>query len=142
MTYAELVGVMVGKGCNLAPFAIGRMMDMVEEETGEFPNWSDLVPDWVLESCGELRRSEMHKKFERSGKWWNDIRIDLITKDGKIYALSGWDGESYTDSWQVVDHVKAVGNYDIRPICQQIGEDQFEIVDFEIEEDEQEVSHV
>jgi hypothetical protein len=26
---------------------LGRWMDVVEEETSEFPNWTDEVPEWV-----------------------------------------------------------------------------------------------
>ncbi len=52
MTYQELVEAMQKRGANLADVAIGRMMDMVEEETGVWPNWDDPAPDWVLEIAG------------------------------------------------------------------------------------------
>ena len=71
--------------------------------------------------------------FEPAGKWWNGGQ-EQIEKDGKTYALYGWNGESYTSSWQVVDGTEAVGNYDIRPVYQQTGEDEFEIIDYEIRE--------
>ena len=51
MTYSELLDLMFSKGCNLADVALGSMMDIVEEETGVFPSWSDPVPDWILENC-------------------------------------------------------------------------------------------
>jgi hypothetical protein len=50
-TYEKLVEIMERKGCNLAEIAIGTMMDMVEEETGRFPNWDDIAPEWVVKNC-------------------------------------------------------------------------------------------
>lgn len=47
-TFDELVKIMKLKGCNLAEIAIGRMMDIIEEQTGEWPDWSDIAPDWVV----------------------------------------------------------------------------------------------
>lgn len=69
--------------------------------------------------------------FEPAGKWWNGGQ-EQIKKDGITYALYGWNGESYTDSWEVVDGTEPAGKYDIRPIYQQVGEDEFEIIDYEI----------
>lgn len=59
MTYQELVETMQERGANLADVAIGRMMDMVEEETGVWPNWDDPAPDWVLEAAGMKVRKEV-----------------------------------------------------------------------------------
>ena len=50
-TYNELVDMMFEAGCNLADLAIGNMMDIVEEETGKFPNWDDVVEDWIVKKC-------------------------------------------------------------------------------------------
>lgn len=51
MTYNDLVEKMEALGCNLAEVAIGRMMDIVEEETGRFPDWNDKAPEWVVKNC-------------------------------------------------------------------------------------------
>lgn len=51
MTYSELLDVMYENGNNLADVALGRMMIIVEEETGKFPNWSDIVPEWIIKNC-------------------------------------------------------------------------------------------
>lgn len=51
-TYEELVEIMEQKGSNLAEVAIGRMMDIVEEQTGNWPSWSDVAPEWVIKNCG------------------------------------------------------------------------------------------
>lgn len=72
----------------------------------------------------------MKKNFKEAGKWWNGGQ-DQIEKDGKIYALYGWNGESYTDSWEVIDRTEAGERFDIKPIYEQVGA-EFEIVDYEI----------
>lgn len=51
-TFNQLVDIMEQKGCNLADIAIGQMMDIIEDETGKYPNWDDIAPIWVLENCG------------------------------------------------------------------------------------------
>ena len=50
-TYRQLVARMERMGNNLADVAVGRMMDIVEEQTGEYPSWSDIAPDWVVSNC-------------------------------------------------------------------------------------------
>lgn len=50
-TYDELVNLMKKKGCNLAEYAIADMMDMIEEETGTWPNWDEEAPEWVVKNC-------------------------------------------------------------------------------------------
>ena len=51
MTYTELLEKAL-KTMNRADVALGRMMDIVEEQTGRFPAWSDEVPAWILENFG------------------------------------------------------------------------------------------
>ena len=48
MTYSELLERANENGANLADVALGRMMDIVEEECGEFPSWDDTAPDWIV----------------------------------------------------------------------------------------------
>ena len=50
-TYDNLVEIMEKNGCNLAEVAIGRMMDIIEEQTGNWPSWSDIAPEWVVKNC-------------------------------------------------------------------------------------------
>ena len=50
-TFSELLNIMDHKGCNLADVAVNRMMIIIEEQTGDFPNWNDTAPDWVVENC-------------------------------------------------------------------------------------------
>ena len=73
--------------------------------------------------------------FEPAGTWWNGNQ-EQIKKDGRVYALHGWSGESYADSWQVVDGTEAVGSYDIRPVYVPNTDpddlNDFDILDYEI----------
>lgn len=48
MTYIELLLNAYAQGQNCADVALGRMMDSVEEETGQFPDWDDEAPDWII----------------------------------------------------------------------------------------------
>lgn len=50
-TYDQLVNLMNKNGSNLADVAIGRMMLIIEEETGVFPDWNDIAPEWVVNNC-------------------------------------------------------------------------------------------
>ena len=51
MTFNELYEKMLSRGEKLADVALGRMMDIVEEETGKWPDWNDRAPKWVIEQC-------------------------------------------------------------------------------------------
>ena len=50
-TFSELEDIMRKAGCNNADYALGDMMDIVEEETGSWPNWDDIAPEWVVKNC-------------------------------------------------------------------------------------------
>ena len=50
-SFNDLETIMNKNGCNLADIAIGRMMDIIYDETGEYPSWSDIAPDWVVKNC-------------------------------------------------------------------------------------------
>lgn len=40
------------------------------------------------------------KNFKNVGHWWADKSIGLIEINGKVYALSGWNGEKYLECWE------------------------------------------
>ena len=48
LTWTELLENLENAGANLAVYALGDIMDDIEEETGRWPNWDDLVPQSVL----------------------------------------------------------------------------------------------
>lgn len=52
MTYSRLLAKAEQDGNNCAEVALGRMMDIVEEQTGSWPNWNDQVPEWILNNFG------------------------------------------------------------------------------------------
>ena len=67
--------------------------------------------------------------FTLEGSWWSDKDIQLVRlPSGRLFALSGWNGESYADSWECVDRYTALDDqkYSIRPIKQGVGEPNFD----------------
>ena len=57
--------------------------------------------------------------------------------NGRRYALNGWNGEKYYDAYEV-DRCGIAVNTEapaltISPVYNQVGDDEFEIVDYEIE---------
>lgn len=62
--------------------------------------------------------------------WWNDRDIQVVGIDGKEYALYGWNGEKYTECWEVVG-LDAIGKYEIEPIMEEQDGD-FEIVGYKV----------
>ena len=41
------------------------------------------------------------QKIKKVGCWCNDSEIELVKIDDEIFALNGWNGESYLDCWKV-----------------------------------------
>lgn len=74
---------------------------------------------------------------KKVGNLWNRPDIEVWEIDGSLYCLHGWNGESYTESWETFDDagfgiVNANKRYDIRPIYKEVAEDEWEIVGMEI----------
>lgn len=81
----------------------------------------------------EKTRSEAKKDI--IGTWWNDPTIDLVKIQNDVFALHGWNGESYTSSWKVTgEHLTQASKekYDILPLTIERGEDEFEIIGYEV----------
>lgn len=75
------------------------------------------------------------KNFKNVGTWWSNREINLVEIDGKVYALYGWNGESFSKSWeclgeQLIDASEK--EYTITPIFKEDGE-EFEVVAYEVE---------
>ena len=47
MTWTEYMKDMEERGANLAGQSIESMMTLVWEDTGEYPDWDDEIPDWI-----------------------------------------------------------------------------------------------
>lgn len=74
------------------------------------------------------------KKF--LGKWWGSSDIDIYEIEGKRLALYGWNGEKYEECFEVTEDLLNIINkdkkYEVKPIYQEMGTDDFEIIDYEI----------
>lgn len=73
--------------------------------------------------------------MQKIGTWWNDPTIDMFEIGGTVYALHGWNGESWTESWicsgeRFMD--ASTEAYDVWPVYKQIADDQFENVGYEV----------
>ena len=78
----------------------------------------------------------MKENFEYLGLWWSDKETELVKIDGKIYALYGWNGEHYNSCWEVaenlIDVIDEKQEYTIAPIHEEVEEDEFEIVGYDV----------
>mgnify|MGYP001293281079 CR=1 FL=1 len=43
------------------------------------------------------------QQIEKVGTWWNSNNIELMKIDGEVFALHGWNGESFLNCWKVLD---------------------------------------
>lgn len=71
------------------------------------------------------------------GTLWNNSDIEIWEIDGRMFALYGWNGEDYCDSWEVSDKdgfdaIDPDTTYRIRPITEEIDEDEWEIVGMDL----------
>ena len=48
MSCEQLLHTAESHGMNLAEMAIERIMDIAEDETGKWPDWTDPAPDWIV----------------------------------------------------------------------------------------------
>lgn len=78
------------------------------------------------------------KRFIEVGNLWNNKNFIIISNSVKFYVLNAncWNGESYSDCWEVADNkgLERVGEttYIITPVYQELNEDEFEVVDYKI----------
>lgn len=56
MTYAEIARALFNKGYTMADAATDRMMDLVQDETGIYPDRDEPAPEWVIAACGLSQR--------------------------------------------------------------------------------------
>ena len=70
------------------------------------------------------------------GNLWNDNSIEIMEKDGQMFALYGWNGEAWCDCWEVADErgIDQIGTatYIVTPVYAEVAEDEFEIIDYEV----------
>lgn len=79
------------------------------------------------------------ENFKEVGNLWNNKNFIIISNGRKFYVLNKncWNGESYSDCWEVTDNkgLEKVGEttYTITPIYKEINEDEFEIVNYKVD---------
>ncbi len=75
-------------------------------------------------------------KYENVGTWPYHSDIELVQlSDGHIYALDGWNGETFEGCWRCVGEYNLDASkekYRIRPVHEWHDEDSCEIIDYEI----------
>lgn len=74
--------------------------------------------------------------MKKIGYWMNTMNspaIEMMEIDGTVYALNGWNGETYEDCWECLDaYTAGKDGIRIRPICIEVDDDEWEIVDYEV----------
>ena len=69
-------------------------------------------------------------------KWWTGD-IEVVEIEGRFIALDGWNGEEYTDCWEVEEIIKdtaygvKVDGLKVKPIYEEIEQDNFELTGYE-----------
>ena len=99
-------------------------------------NKSALIRSWIENYINKNKEELKMTNFKNVGTWWNDKEIELVEIDGKVYALNGWNGEKFLDSWEVAknDYTDIINDgIAIKPEYKEIEEDEFEIVGYTVE---------
>ena len=70
-------------------------------------------------------------------KWWTGD-IEVVEVEGRMIALDGWNGEEYTDCWEV-EEIKIdtaygvkVDGLQVRPVYQEVDDGEFELDGYEL----------
>ncbi len=83
----------------------------------------------------DATRNDAKRNSAIIGTWWKDNKIDLVKIQNDVFALHGWNGESYASCWKVTgEHLTIASKekYDILPLSIQRSEDEFEIIGYEV----------
>lgn len=71
------------------------------------------------------------------GLWWNDEDVEVVKIDGKSIALDGWNGELFTECWEVekiiLGHAYGVvkDGLQVKPLYHEDTDGDFEIIGYE-----------
>ena len=90
-----------------------------------------------IEELIKIRRGEIVMTGKIIGNLWNEINIEIVEIDGKMYALHGWNGEYYGHCWEVLDkhgHDKPDTDveYSIIPIYEDGEDGDFTVIGYEL----------
>lgn len=70
-------------------------------------------------------------------KWYGNSDIEVVEIEGRYIALHGWNGEIYTDCWEVKEVKNSIAYYvkendlEVKPIYKENEYGDFEIVGYE-----------
>lgn len=90
----------------------------------------------------EVKLYEYKKDYKSIGRWWNDSNIELVEIENEVYALAGWNGESYNNSWKCSGACYTEASkekYNITPVYKLVykdldGEGEYIIIDYYVDE--------
>ncbi len=71
--------------------------------------------------------------FKSVGTWWNDRDIELVEINGTVYALNGWNGETYLNCWICSGEFNMDASeqeYEISPVYS--NDEDMEIIGYEV----------
>ncbi|MBQ3405671.1 MAG: hypothetical protein IJH11_00295 [Lachnospiraceae bacterium] len=60
MTFAEVEDRALANSMNLAQSTVMSMMDIIQEQTGRWPEWNEQAPKWVLDNFGIKEANDDH----------------------------------------------------------------------------------
>lgn len=76
------------------------------------------------------------ESFKFVGRWWNDKSIQLVKVEGSVYALNGWNGETFIDCWKCTgEHYMDASEekYGLTPIVEYNEFNDMKLIGYEIE---------
>ena len=79
----------------------------------------------------------VEKNFEYVGIWWNSNDIEMYRIGTEVFALNGWNGDKYTECWKcsgIGNMDASVQRYEITPVYEEIEEDDYKLIGFEVRE--------
>lgn len=86
--------------------------------------------------CGldEVEKGDF-EEIQDEGCLWNDKSIDTMKLDGHWYALYGYNGEDYSQCWEIADpdgleQVNPDKEYTLTPFHTEVEEDEWETVGY------------
>ena len=77
----------------------------------------------------------MGKNYKKVGRWWVNKDIELVEIDGKVYALSDWNGIEYSDCWVCtgINYMdSSQERYSVKPISEEVEVDKWDIISYEV----------
>lgn len=123
----------ISKETGIAQTTLGRFTRK-ESELGNMSLDNAIKLNDYYKNLGGIKMKKQN--FKNLGTWWNSDDIQMVEIEGAAYALYGWNGEQYLDSWKCegIDRMDASEErYIITPIQTEVNEDEFEIIGYQVQ---------